>query len=61
MVIAGGFVVIVWWIVVRRWRLFERGKFFTFSNFIFGWTSSIEAFRLGTTWVGHPARTKFFP
>jgi hypothetical protein len=40
-------VVIVWWIVVRRWRLFERRKFSTFSNFIFGWTSSMIAFRRG--------------
>jgi hypothetical protein len=60
--------VICWWIcgdcVVDRGaklRLFERRKIFTFSNFIFGWTSSIEAIRLGTAWVGHSAHTKFFP
>jgi len=34
-------VVIVWWIVVWRWRLFERQKFSTFSNFIFGWTDAV--------------------
>ena len=32
----------VWWIVVRRWLLFERRKFSIFSNFIFGRTSSMR-------------------
>ena len=39
---AGEFVVNEWWIVVRRWLLFERRKFSIFSNFIFGRTSSMR-------------------
>jgi hypothetical protein len=34
-------VVIVWWIVVRKMALIWALKFFTFSNFIFGRTSSM--------------------